>query len=205
MQKEMDDIEKQIETLRQFNEKVKELFELSFVQAITNPNMGFHLCGEKQADGTFKLKSKITGPSDEAIKAFVLTFRFFIQDNESISLHNIASIYKATNIENKQKEFFNSARNAVNVMLDSPNLFSLKINDSIPTNREILDIFIYGGLAHAHPKKNKTFKEWMNFPPTAVILQTCFNTILGQILQALDYIKNVNITTVDQLLNIKKA
>jgi hypothetical protein len=201
----MDSIDYQIETLRLFNEKVEELFNLSFVQAIINPKMGFNLSGERQTNGTFKLRSKIIGPSVEAIKAFVLTFRFFIQDNESISLHKIASIYDSTNIEDKQKEFFNSARNSVNEMLDSPNLFSLKINDSIPTNREILDTFIYGGLAHAHPEKYKLFKEWMNFPPTAVILQTCFNTILGQILQALDYIKNVNMTTIDQLSYIKKS
>jgi hypothetical protein len=38
----------------------------------------------------------------------------------------------------------------------------------------------------------------MDFSP-AVTLQTCFNTILGQILQALDYIAKVNRITMQQL------
>lgn len=200
----MTNIEKQINALNLFNEKVRELFDLSFVKTITKPNSGFSLSGERKENGSFKMISTINGPSIEAIKAFVLTFRFFIQVNESISLRNIAEIYESNNIEHQQREFFNSARDSVNSMLNSPNLFNLKFNDSIPTNRRIMDVFVYGGLAHANPEKYKTYKEWMSFPPAAVILQTCFNSILGQILQALDYIEKVNENTIQQLKESQK-
>lgn len=197
----MSEVEDQMVALRLFNEKVNELLELSFVKAVTDPNAGFSLSGKRQEDGSFKMESTVRGPTVEAVKAFVLTFRFFIQDNETISLRNIASLYDSNNIDPQQRAYFQSARNEVNKMLDAPNFLNLNYNGVTPTNRQVMDIFVYGGLAHANPEKYKTYKDWMSFPPAAVILQSCFNKILGHILQALAYIQQVNETTLQQLTN----
>jgi hypothetical protein len=199
----MTESEKQIAALRYFNEKVKELLESSFVKAVTTPNAGVTLEFEGREDGSGELRAKVRGPSHEAIKAFVLTLRFFIQDNETISLRNIASLYDAGNIDPQQKAYFNSARGAVNKLLDSPNLMNVSYNNNIPTNREVMEVFLYGGLAHANPPKVERFKEWMSFPPAAALLQNCFNIILGNVLRALDYIRLVNETTIQQLANQK--
>jgi hypothetical protein len=199
----MSEIENQIAALRLFNEKVQELLELSFVKAITDPQAGFSLSGKRQEDGSFKMQSTVRGPSVEAVKAFVLTFRFFIQDNEATSLRNIAALYDSNNIDPQQRASFQSARNEVNKMLDAPNFFNLNYDGVTPTNRQVMDVFVYGGLAHATPEKYKTYKDWMSFPPAAVILQACFNTILGHILHALAYIQQVNETTLQQLTNPK--
>jgi hypothetical protein len=195
----MSKVEDQISALRLFNEKVGELLESSFVKAITKPNAGLSLSGERQEDGSFKMRSTVRGPSIDAVKAFVLTFRFFIQDNEKTSLHNIATLYDSSTIDPKQKAYFQSARNEVNKMLDSPNSFNLNYDGITPSNRQIMDVFVYGGLAHANPEKYKTYKDWMNFPPVAAILQTSFNEILWSILRALAYIEQVNETTLQQL------
>lgn len=199
----MSEVEDQISALSLFNEKVRELLELSFVKAITDPNAGFSLSGERQEDGSFKMRSTVRGPSIEAIKAFVLTFRFFIQDNETTSLRNIASLYDSSNIDAQQRAYFQSARNEVNKMLDSPNFFNLRYDNVTPTNRQIMNVFVYGGLAHANPEKYKTYKDWMCFPPVAAMLQACFNAILGNILHALAYIEQVNEITLEQLANQK--
>ena len=199
----MSEVEEQISTLQLFNEKVRELLELSFVKAITEPNAGFSLSGERQEDGSFKMRSTVRGPSIEAVKAFVLTIRFFIQDNETTSLRNIATLYDSSNIDPQQRAYFQSARTEVNKMLDSPNFFNLNYDGVTPTNRQVMDVFVYGGLAHANPEKYKTYKDWMSFPPAAVMLQACFNAILGNILHALAYIEHVNITTLQQLTNSK--
>ena len=199
----MTEVEDQIAALRLFNEKVNELLELSFVKAVTDPNAGFSLSGKRQEDGSFKMKSTVRGPSVEAVKAFVLTFRFFIQDNETISLRNIASLYDSKNIDPQQRAYFQSARNEVNKMLGAPNFLNLNYDGVTPTNRQVMDIFVYGGLAHANPEKYQTYKDWMSFPPAAVMLQSCFNTILGHILQALAYVQQVNETTLQQLTNPK--
>jgi hypothetical protein len=199
----MTELEDQISALRLFNEKVRELLDLSFVKAVTDPNAGFSLSGERQEDGSFKMHSSVRGPSVEAVKAFVLTFRFFIQDNETTSLHNIASLYDSINIDPQQRAYFQSARNEVNNMLDAPNLLNLNYNGVTPTNRQVMDVFVYGGLAHANPEKYKTYRDWMSFPPVAAMLQACFNAILGHILHALAYIEQVNETTLKQLNNAK--
>ena len=194
-------IDDQIATLHLFNEKVKELLELSFVKAVTDSNAGVKISGERQPDGSFTVRSAVRGPSVEAVKAFVLTFRFFIQDNESISLHNIAALYGSSNIDPQQRAYFQSARDSVNQLLSSPNYMNINYDGVTPTNRQVMEVFIYGGLAHANPQKYTTYKEWMSFPPAAAMLRVCFNTILGYILQALDYIKKVNEVTLQQLTN----
>ena len=199
----MTEVENQISVLRLFNEKVRELLESSFVKAVTDPNAGFSLSGEHQEDGGFKMRSTGRGPSVEVVKAFVLTFRFFIQDNEPTSLRNIASLYNSSNIDPQQRAYFQSARIEINKMLDAPNNFNLNYDGVTPTNRRVMDVFVYGGLAHANPEKYKTYKDWMSFPPVAVILQACFNAILCNVLQALTYIEQVNETTLQQLTNTK--
>jgi len=199
----MTEVENQISALHLFNEKVRELLELSFVKAVTDPNAGFSLSGERQEDGGFIMRSTVRGPSVEAVKAFVLTFRFFIQDNETISLRNIASLYDSSNIDPQQRANFQSARNEINKMLDAPNFFNLNYDGVKPTNRQVMEVFVYGGLAHANPEKYNTYKDWMSFPPAAAILQACFHAILGNILNALAYIEQVNETTLQQLTNTK--
>lgn len=199
----MSDLEDLIFTLKIFNEKVVELLDSGFVKSISDPNAGVSISGERQEDGSFKTRSMIRGPSNEAIKAFVLTFRFFIQNNEKTSLHNISTLYDSNIIDSNQKKLFQSAKTEINKYLDSPNPLNLTIYGNTPTNRQVMNVFVYGGLAHANPENYKTYKDWMSFPPTATLLQMCFNTILGNILQALDYIRQVNINTLQQLFNSK--
>ena len=192
----MTELDDQLSALKLFNEKVEELLALSFVKAVTLPNTGFSLSGKRQEDGKFTIHSEVRGPSVEAIKAFVLTFRFFIQDNETISLRKIANLYEATNIDPIQKAYFDSTRDNINNMLDSSNCMNLTYNGLTPTNREVMIVFIYGGLAHANPEKYQQYKEWMNFPPAAVVLQTCFTMILGHILGKLANIAEINKMTI---------
>ena len=197
----MSEIENQITTLRLFNEKVQELLGSRFIKTITDPQSGFSLSSDRQNDGTYKMESTISGPLVEAVKAFVITFRFFFQDNETTSLRDIAALYESSNIDPQQRASFQSVRNEVNKMLDAPNFLDLNYDNVTPTNRQVMDVFVYGGLAHANPEKYQTYKDWMSFPPAAVMLQTCFNKILGHLLHALAYIQQVNETTLQQLTN----
>jgi len=201
----MSEIDNQIATLELFNEKVKELLELSFVKASLYPNVGFSLKGKRREDGKFEIETEAKGPSDEAIKAFVLTFRFFIQDNEKISLRNIASLYEANNIDSVQKDYLNSARDAINNMLDSTNFINITLDGDTPTNRKIMDVFVYGGLAHANPEKYRLYKAWNSFPPASAMLQTCFTMILGNVLKMLVLISEINKMTIALLKQQNRA
>ena len=201
----MSEIDNQIATLELFNEKVRELLELSFIKASLYPNVGFSLKGKSRDDGKFEIETESKGPSGEAIKAFVLTFRFFIQDNEKISLHNIAGLYEASNIDPAQKDYLNSVREDVNDMLDLTNFINITLDGDTPTNRKIMDVFVYGGLAHANPEKYRLYKAWTSFPPAAAMLQTCFIMILNNVLKALIQISEINKMTIALLKQQNRA
>jgi len=68
------------ESLRFFNKKADKLLGLSFTKSVFGESTRLEISME---DGG-PLKVCRWGPGDEATDAFVLTFRFFIQDNEEV-------------------------------------------------------------------------------------------------------------------------
>jgi hypothetical protein len=181
-----------IEALELFNKKADKLLDSPFVHALTSGKTDATISGQRQDNGSFEITPQLRGPSAHAVDAFILTFRFFIQDNETTSLRNFATIYDEIGDDDGFLSRFNSARDAINQFLDSPNLTNITFNDSRPTNREVMDIFIYGGLAHARPAKYRQFKAWMGFPLTNVLFNLCFVSVLGAVLQAISFIRHLN-------------
>ena len=175
-----------------FNEKAKRLLESSFVASLLHPSSGVKISGRKTEDGSFGVRTEVRGPSEESIDSFVLTFRFFIQDNENTSLRNITTTYQAAHIDQEFSDRLESARSATNQLLDSPNLFNISVNNITPSNRDVMETFIYGGLAHANPDKYNEFKDWMSFPPTAGLFQACFTSVLGHVLSAIGFVAKLN-------------
>ena len=181
-----------IEALELFNEKADKLLNSAFVHALASGETEATIRGRRQENGSFEISPELRGPSSEAVDAFILTFRFFIQDNETTSLRNIARIYDEIGEDDEFLSRFNSARDVINQFLDSPNCTNMTFNNSTPTNRDVMMIFIYGGLAHASPEKYQLFKAWMEFPLSNVLFNHCFISVLGQVLRAISFIKNLN-------------
>lgn len=195
----MKTIDDHIAALLLFNEKALKLQNSSFVRDLQLPDAGFQIKGKRLIDGSFSVSSERMGPSDESIEAFVLTFRFFIQDNEKASLSNISSIYHNIAFENDLSGRFDSARDAINQLLEAPNRLNITYNETTPTNRQVMETFIYGGLAHANPSKYVTYKEWMYLPVVAKMFEVCFALILGDILNAISFLVKVNEQAIKQL------
>ena len=191
--------EMQVSALELFNEKARILLDLSFVKAILTPGSGVTIRGQRREDGAFDIDSALVGPASEAVQAFVLTFRYFVQDNESISLRRMAALYDVMVVDLEVKESFRIVRDSVNTMLDSANFVRVAYQDATPSNRDVMQTFIYGGLAHANPEKYQLFKEWMSFPPLAALMQGCFNLILVNVLEALIRISAINERAIRQL------
>ena len=180
----------QLEQLQLFNEKVDELADSSFTKSMLDPKSGITLSTVK--GGPAKVERR--GPSRESIKAFVLTYRFFIQDNEKTSLRNLSTLYEGLAVEQKLKDEFKRARDEINRYLDSDSMYREDI-DGKPhkyTNREILDIFIYGGLAHANDQKLGKYRFWMSSAITCEVLTNEFTNALGTVLHALRFIGDLN-------------
>ena len=188
----MEVIENHIEALELFNEKADKLLNSAFVRALASGKTEATISGHRQDNGSFEISSELRGPSPEAVEAFVLTFRFFIQNNETTSLRNIATIYEEIGDDDEFLSRFNSARNAINQFLDSPNCTNITFHNSTPTNRDVMGTFIYGGLAHANPEKYQLFKAWMDFPPANVLFHLCFTNVLGKVLHAISFVKKLN-------------
>ena len=181
-----------IEALELFNEKADKLLNSAFVEALASGKTEATINGRRQENGSFEISPELRGPSPEAVDAFILTFRFFIQDNETSSLRNIATIYDDIGDDDEFLSRFNSARNSINQFLDSPNLMNITFNNSTPTNRDVMVTFIYGGLAHENRKKSQLYKAWTAFPPASVLFHLCFNDVLGEVLRAISFIRNLN-------------
>ena len=89
------------------------------------------------------------GPSEKTVEATVLTHRFSLLKKERTSLSNMEKLYFNLNVEPKLSTEFCEIRDQVNSYLDTPS--NLSISDAGPmTHRQILDLFMYGDLAHAN-------------------------------------------------------
>ena len=176
-------IEQQINNLKFFNEKATKLENCSFTNVVFNQDTGIMISFKREEQPRIEIQRR--GPNDEAIDAFVLTFRFFIQDNEKSSFRNMVAIYERLPISEERKEEFKAARKYLNDFLDS-NSF-LNIDGVLLTYRHILDTFVYGGLSHANEKKKKEYDLWMLNPFSNQIVTNEFVVGLARVFDVIFY------------------
>lgn len=188
-------IHEKIRVLERFNEKVDRLRQRGFADeskgggAIVEWNKGIGWDG-------FHI-----GPSEKTVEATVLTLRFFIQDNESTSLSNMNRLYSELNIEPKPIAQFCEIRDQVNSYLDSPSNLSIS-EEGMMTHRQILELFIYGDLAHttdATIEANyKSISKTAFFP----LFQDDFTKTLLLMISALNEMQRINRKALEQLRSV---
>ena len=178
-----------IKSLRLFNEKADKLMSLGFTKKIFGEKSGFTLSAKKDGPVVFQRH----GPEGESIDAFVLTYRFFIQDNEKISFHNMSKIYDEREITQDKKNTFKNIRENINNFLNSNSIVKKY------TNREIQDIFIYGGLSHANETQKRIFDSWKKDQLIFEILENEFVWVLVNILNAIQAIARLNLNVLKEI------
>lgn len=162
------EIEAQLDVLREFNRKVDRLERTGFWKRYENetPNVIMKmddLIIEKSDDASFSLLGRIHSwipefDQDE-IDAFVLTFRLFTQDNDRISLRSLSGIFASEWLEGgNARECFEDARKQLNDHLDSA--ATVEFGETVVSVRFIVEVVIYGGLAHTNKKKSAIFQNW---------------------------------------------
>lgn len=194
------DTDSEINTLKLFNEKVDKLSRLSFMKTLLKNKSVVTLKGERKENDQWELTQERVGPQEEAVDAFVLTIRFFIQDNESTSFRNIADLYDNSCLSYNLKSDFKHLRSNLNRYLDSYPFMGISVNKETLTHRKIMDTVIYGGLSHANPIKKREYDFWVNTPLKAFIEED-FVYSLGIIYKALIRIKEVNLKAIDEIQN----
>jgi hypothetical protein len=183
------------ESLRFFNKKADKLLGLSFTNSVFGESTRLEISME---DGG-PLKVCRWGPGDEATDAFVLTFRFFIQDNESSSLRNMAEIYEALPISEERKVTFQAIRSGINKFLDRKSM--INVDGYHFTEREIIEIFVFGGLSHANLAKEREYEKWMSDVLLKALTTSQFVFCVGTVLQAIQHVRSLN----GQVLNDLKV
>lgn len=171
-----------IATLKLFIEKADRLAGSNFVKhTISGSGVNLTWSIGKPAVVTRK------GPDQENIDAFVLTFRFFVQDNERISLRKFANVFHSSFVLPDETADFDRVRNHINTFLDSATMFDF--GGKIP-RRELMEIFIYGGLSHANQAKKEKYDAWMANGLLAPFMQNEFVVTLFEVVNAIVYIRN---------------
>ncbi|MHA1302544.1 MAG: hypothetical protein ACTSQE_04775 [Candidatus Heimdallarchaeaceae archaeon] len=192
----------EIDVLRYFNEKVNKLLQLTFTDFVTSKQVKLKLSAKRGEE----VKVEHILPGGESFDAFVLTFRFFIQNNEPISIGNMAELYSRLPISEDLKQKFADARIQYNSFLDrnSPLVFKNPNTEEEKrfTYREIMDIFIYGGLAHGKDKKKRElFERIMSKPIFNKFALLSFTNILTNSLTFLNFVKSINEKAISELKN----
>lgn len=172
-------------SLRLFNEKADKLLKTRFVCFIKETGKLSATISSNDEGATV---TRVL-PDQDAIDAFVLTFRFFIQDNEKSSFRQISKSFEKMPISSELKKELLDWRDALNKYLD--NKVNITVFGYTPTRREVLDIFIYGGLAHANPQKKVIYDSWKKDDFTYAFLEVHFVSILEVVLRAICGVGNV--------------
>lgn len=174
------------ERLRLFNNKVELLTARSFfAHMISRPTNV-----QVKWDGDEGWKSTFAGPNDESIEASVLTIRQFMQNNDQISIQNVADAYAAAGAPQEIVDEFQKVRGWLNDYLDRESNISISEENRL-TNREILQMFIYGGLGHSSEPHYSRYHGLMS-SPFANLVKVIFVDVLSKFMTGLTMLATVN-------------
>jgi hypothetical protein len=134
-------------------------------------------------------------PDEEAVRAFVLTFRFFIQNKETSSFKGLADTYEKLRISEELKMRYSELRRGLNDLLDS----SSNVKISNLTRRDIIRAFIYGELAHEDEKEHAMIDDWRKEPFTWGLVQFEFNSSLLDVLGYIEAVADLNTKVMEQI------
>ncbi|MBC7877463.1 MAG: hypothetical protein H7Y59_09865 [Anaerolineales bacterium] len=185
-------IEKQISALELFNEKASKLTNSAFIKSLTDKDKGIKIGYNTIGENKFSPIVMQKGHSNDELDAFILTYRFFIQNNEASSFNNIAEIYNDPNLHKMYKTCFQAARTELTNLLNSLNKFGIEIDNRKLSNIEILDTYIYGELAHANSAKREKFQSWIKDEVVASLLTASLCFCLIEILNIIYYVQILN-------------
>lgn len=145
------------ETLKLFDEKFARLESSSLLRFMTSPGWKFSFNFMSNSPGSDSVQ-----PDLEMVESYVTNLRFFIQDNELISIRNLSKFYETYCKDNKSIDKFNELRDILNYELDR--IWPFRFNGETLTFRNIFDGFIYSRIAHNHVNRHRVFHDMTERP-----------------------------------------
>jgi len=120
------------------------------------------------------------GPDEEAVRAFILTFRMFFRDGDGISFRQMAEVYDDSSVPTRFQDEYRRARVALNEFLGASPALGFNVNGEQLTRQRILDVFLYGRHAHANPKLRADYDVWSQIPMMLALLENEFAVCLAE-------------------------
>lgn len=181
-------ISPEYQTMQLFIDKVAELENSRFVKSISQE---FHLDIHFEPD---KLKIVSVRPDQDNINAFILSFRFFIQKRDGVSImesqnKSMKKIFDSNFVTDQERgNFYTVSKNIDSFFLESTNM---TIYDENISNYTLMDTFIYGSLAHTNKSKAEKFNLWMSREDAREFLWHKFSIIILTVLQGVQCIRDM--------------
>jgi hypothetical protein len=169
-----------------FNEKATRIEQLSFSKWLSSTDIQVII--EKNDDDSLTTKSDFIDL--EAIEAFALTFRFFMQNNESSSFGRLSETFKKIEIASDIQTRYEEIRKRLNAFLDSKSIANAP---NFIAYREVVDIVLYGNLAHANKTRKSEYDLIAKYPHNDAILKFSFFFAARKIIEIIKEVKALNV------------
>lgn len=197
-------MKKDLEALRRFNRRVTRTEQSAFWKRYADqiPNVVAHMDNikiENTGPTRFIMKgsarSFLEDFDQDEIAAFVLDYRQYTQNNDPISIGSLARIYGRPWMHFGARRNFDEIRARFDRYLDTPS--TLIFGDHQISVRTLVEVVVYGGLAHSNPEKADIFESWENSGIMGWIWAEFFAS-MRRLMQTLKQLRTLN----DQVLAV---
>lgn len=153
--------------LRLFNRKVEHLLRSGFARryadevpevVATMAEVRFEALGNNQFAVEGRVSSRLADFDQDEIDAFVLTHRMFTQRNDPISIAALGDLYARKWMPEQGRGFVEDIRAEIADYLSRA--ATVMFGDDRIAVGVIVDVVIYGGMAHTNLEKSAIFESW---------------------------------------------
>jgi hypothetical protein len=131
------------------------------------------------------------------MKAFVLTFRLFLQDRDGLSFRAIDELFSSLPVSAQLRSEVAAIRADVNAYLDGHSPFV--IDTDTVSRRELLHAWMYGEVAHVNPEKREILRQWRVADDVRPLWQHEFESVVLQLTQSVFWLRQVIIRAIAEL------
>jgi len=172
-----------------FVEKAHRILNGSYVRSLNENGNRLNISGKFYEKPTISVE--YIAPDTDAKDALITTYRMFQQENDRISLRNMAKIASDPHVTQDWKDHFSFAYKFVNKYLDGIPDMDLSPEGKTLSAREILDTFIYGEYAHTNKKKRDRYLKWKSEPMMFSLISLAFDRAMSVVINVIRYISEL--------------
>ena len=175
-----------ISDLKLFNEKAALLLNSSFANAMLRNESAFMFSWKAGEN----YEAILVGAEGESVDAAFLTLRMFLQNNDRISIANIANLYSQEQDLNPYRADFNNIRGQINSFLDRGNGINFFGNNY--SNKAAIELLLYGSKGHSNREKEQELKKLLDCSFTSNMFLHQVNSAAAALIRGIAALAEIN-------------